>query len=364
MTPLRGTLVVDASRMLPGAVLARQLLELGARLIKIENPAGGDPLRGAPPLVDGTGAGFEEFFRGAESLCLDLRVPRDAARLRKLVRGADVFVESFRPGSMESWGIGPDRLIASNPSLVLCMLSGFGTRGRSAMRVGHDINFAAVTGLLDLLPGANLPRVQIADINAGLLACSAILASLLARAHSGRGTVIDQPLASGAMPLLAWPLADASAGGGGLTDPDSVLTGGCPAYRIYACRDSLRLAVGAVEPKFWVELMKMLDLTGLDDLGLDTGEEGEAAARQVQARFAERDRSHWLDEAARRGLPVTAVHSLDQAAGEEALAESGLLVEGRCGAFMSSVGHRPVAPAPGLGEHDSALIREFGLDAE
>jgi len=100
------------------------------------------------------GAGFEEFFRGAESLCLDLRVPRDAARLRKLVRSADVLVESFRPGSMDSWGIGPDRLIASNPSLVLCMLSGFGTRGRSATRVGHDINLVAVTGLLEMLPGS------------------------------------------------------------------------------------------------------------------------------------------------------------------------------------------------------------------
>lgn len=364
MKPLQGTLVIDASRMLPGAVLARQLLELGARLIKIEDPAGGDPLRGAPPLVDGTGAGFEEFFRGAESMCLDLRVPRDASRLRKLVRGADVLVESFRPGSMESWGIGPDRLIASNPSLVLCMLSGFGTQGRSATRVGHDINLVAVTGLLDLLSGAELPRVQVADINSGLLACSAILAALLARARSGRGTVIDQPLTSGTMPLLAWPLADAAGGGGGLTDPDSLLTGGCPAYAIYTCRDMLKLAVGAVEPKFWVELMKMLGLSGLDDCGLSTEEEGRTAARQVRNRFAERDRSDWLDEAARRGLPVTAVHPLDQAAEEEALAESGLIFKGRCGAFMPSVGHRPVAPAPGLGEHDSDLTREFGLDVD
>jgi len=364
MTPLRGTLVVDASRMLPGAVLARQLLELGARLIKIEDPAGGDPLRGAPPLVDGIGAGFEEFYRGAESLCLDLRVPRDAARLRKLVRGADVLVESFRPGSMESWGVGPDRLVASNPSLVLCMLSGFGTRGPSAARVGHDINFLAVTGLLELLPGEGLPRVQIADINAGLLACSAILAALLTRARSGRGTVIDQPLTSGTLPLLAWPLADADAGGGGLTDPGSLLTGGCPAYAIYACRDSLKLAVGALEPKFWVELMKMLDLSGLDDCGLETGDEGRAASRRVQDRFATRDRGQWLDEAARRRLPVTAVHPLKQAAGEPALVESGLVVHGRCGAFMPSVGHRPVAPVPGLGEQNTALIREFGLDVE
>jgi len=364
MTPLRGTLVVDASRMLPGAVLARQLLELGARLIKIEDPGGGDPLRGAPPLVDGIGAGFEEFYRGAESLSLDLREPRDAVRLRKLVRGADVLVESFRPGSMESWGIGPDRLVASNPSLVLCMLSGFGTRGPSAERVGHDINFLAVTGLLDLLSGENLPRVQIADVNAGLLACSAILAALLTRARSGRGTVIDQPLTSGALPLLAWPLADADAGGGGLTDPDSLLTGGCAAYGIYTCRDSLKLAVGAVEPKFWVELMRMLDLAGLDDHGLDTGDDGREAARKVQDRFATCARRHWLDEAARRRLPVTAVHPLKQAACEAALTESGLVVQGRCGAFMPSVGHRPGSPVPRPGEQNSALIKEFGLDVE
>jgi len=364
MTPLRGTLVVDASRMLPGAVLARQLLELGARLIKIEDPAGGDPLRGAPPLVDGIGVGFEEFFRGAESLCLDLRAPRDAARLRKLARSADVLVESFRPGSMDSWGIGPDRLIASNPSLVLCMLSGFGTRGSSAARVGHDINLVAISGLLEFLPGPGIPRVQIADINAGLLACSAILAALLARARSGRGAIIDQPLTSGTMPLLAWPLADAAAGGGGLTDAGSLLTGGCPAYGVYACKDSLRLAVGALEPKFWVELMKMLDLSGLDDGGLDTGEQGRETARQVRERFATRERAHWLTEAARRGLPVTAVHPLENAAREAALVESGLIVDGRCGAFMPSVGHRPVAPAPGLGRHTSGLVREFGLDGE
>ena len=108
MRPLDGTLVLDASRMLPGAVLARLLIELGARLIKIEHPAGGDPQRGAPPLVDGIGAGFRAFLAGSESLCLELRDPRDAARLRKLARQADLLVESFRPGSLERFGLGVD----------------------------------------------------------------------------------------------------------------------------------------------------------------------------------------------------------------------------------------------------------------
>jgi crotonobetainyl-CoA:carnitine CoA-transferase CaiB-like acyl-CoA transferase len=313
-------------------------------------------------MIDGTGAGFEEFYRGAESLCLDLRRADDAARLRKLVRSADVLVESFRPGSMEAWGIGPDRLLASNPSLVLCMLSGFGARGASAARVGHDINFVALSGLLRMLPGTGIPRLQFADINAGLLACSAILAALLVRTRTGRGAVIDQPLTSGTMPLVAWPLADASAGGGGLTETGSLLTGGCPAYGVYSCQDSLDLAVGALEPKFWVGLTRMLDLPDLDDVGLDTGVQGREAASRVSKRFAERPRDHWLTEAGRRGLPVTAVHTLAEAAREQALTDAGLVVDGRSGPFMPSMGHRPVAPAPGLGQHSNEIIREFGLD--
>ena len=97
--PLDGVLVVDASRMLPGAVLVRTLVDLGARVVKVEDPAGGDVLRGTPPLVDGLGAAFLAFFRGTESVALDLRTPAGAAGLRRLARNADVLVESFRPGT-------------------------------------------------------------------------------------------------------------------------------------------------------------------------------------------------------------------------------------------------------------------------
>jgi crotonobetainyl-CoA:carnitine CoA-transferase CaiB-like acyl-CoA transferase len=362
MTPLHGLLVVDASRMLPGAVLARMLLELGARLIKVEEPATGDPLRGAPPTVDGVGAGFAEFLRGAQSLRLDLREPGDAARLGKLARSADVFVESFRPGSAESWGIGPGPLMAANPSLVVCRLSGFGTRGANARRVGHDLNFVASSGLLDLLPGRGVPRAQIADVNAALLACSAILAALLVRSRTGRGTVIEQPLASGALPLVAWALADTAAGGGGLTEPGAVLGGGCPAYGIYACADGRQLAVGALEPKLWIGLVRMLGLDGLDDRGLDVGPAGREAARRLQERFATRPREHWIGEAARRELPVTPVHRVADLASDPAGSDGALVEGGRPGPFFPSLGRRPRAAAPALGQHDVELAREFSLD--
>jgi crotonobetainyl-CoA:carnitine CoA-transferase CaiB-like acyl-CoA transferase len=357
-------LVLDASRMLPGAVLARQLLELGARLIKIESSGSGDPMRAAPPLVDGMGTGFREFYRGAESICLDLRDARDAGRLRELTGAADVLVESFRPGKMERWDLAPDRLLQIRPSLVLCRLSGFGMQGSNAARVGHDINVVALTGLLRHLPGSGVPRVQIADITAGLLAATSILAALLARERTGRGSVVDQPLTSGAMPLLAWSLADAAEGGGGITDPRQLLTGGCPAYRLYGCADGLEVAVGALEPKFWSGLLAMLEIRDgeIESAGWDTGASGRRAAERIGRRFATRPRAEWLGEAEERGLPVTAVNELRAASSEPALVDAGSIVNSRCGPFLPSVGRRPEAPAPRLGEHTAAVLKEHGID--
>ncbi|HEU4565614.1 MAG TPA: CoA transferase, partial [Gemmatimonadaceae bacterium] len=133
--PLAGTVVIDATRMLPGAVLARLLADLGARIIKVEEPGVGDPMRAVPPLVGGTGAGFHAFYHGAESIALDLASSGGATALRRLARHADVLVESFRPGTMERWGVGHDRLTSTNPLLVTCSLSAFGSRDAAHARI-------------------------------------------------------------------------------------------------------------------------------------------------------------------------------------------------------------------------------------
>ncbi len=204
--------------------------------------------------------------------------------------------------------------------------------------------------------------MQIADVNAGLLACSAILAALLSRERTGRGSVIDQPLITGPLPLLAWPLADRVAGGGGVTDEQQLLTGGCAAYRLYTCADGAKLAVGALEPKFWVEFVEMLGLTGIEGAGLDTGPEGKRAAGRVEQRLATRPREHWLEQARQRGLPVTAVHDLTDAVDDPVLVATGLVPGSTCGPFLPSLGKLPERPAPRLGQHTDRLIEEFGLD--
>lgn len=369
--PLAGVVVLDATRLLPGAVLARLLLDLGARLIKIEDPVAGDPLRHAPPQIDGTGAGFACLLRGAESVCLDLRDPEGAAAVRKLARGADVLIESFRAGTMDRWGLGPERLRAVNPGLTYCSLSGFGRRGPWSERVGHDLNFVASSGLLDQLSPVEgrLPRAQLADVSAALLAGSAVLAALLRRGRTGTGTVIDQPLSTGVVPLLAWPWADAAGGGGGFNE--HVLSGDCPCYRVYPCGDGRRLAAGTLEPKFWVGLVELLDLREHAGAGLDHGAAGRAAIRDVEAKLATAPREHWLELARARGLPVTAVDGLDQARREGGyLEESGLSRRVELGGaerlmpapFIPSLGRDPERPAPRLGEHTAAVLDELGLE--
>jgi crotonobetainyl-CoA:carnitine CoA-transferase CaiB-like acyl-CoA transferase len=144
--PLDGMVVVDVSRMLPGGVLARQLLDLGARLIKIEEPGTGDPMRMVPPIVDGIGIGFQTLLRGAESVCLDLTTDEGQRRLRRLASRADILVESFRPGTMAGWGLGYEALAEVNPQLVWCSLSSFGRGEPVRHRLAHDLNLIALTG--------------------------------------------------------------------------------------------------------------------------------------------------------------------------------------------------------------------------
>jgi len=343
--PLDGFLVLDLSRMLPGAVLIRTLLDLGARVVKMEDPSGGDYMRSTPPLVDGVGAGFHAFFDGVESVTLDLRTEAGASAVRSLARHADLLVESFRPGTLEKWGLGLSGLRDRSSMLVTCSLPGFPTGGSWGQRIAHDLNLVAVTGLLSRLSPGTVPGIQVSDVGTGLRAATAVVAALLLRSRTGRGSHIEQPLVTGPLPFLTWAMADARAGGGGVLD--GVLTGQAPAYRLYTCADGNSIAVGALEPKFWVTLAEALGLPHLAGDGLDTGPRGAAAAAEVERIFLQHPAQHWVELAGRLALPVSPVLTVADAVHQEWIP-----------------GADAARRAPALGSATARVLAEFGAAGE
>jgi alpha-methylacyl-CoA racemase len=273
MQPLRGMLVVDFSRYLPGAFASRELLELGARVVCVE-PPGGDPMRSSAPAWD------TALRAGKESLELDLK--QDAAPALELLAEADVVLESFRPGVASRLGIGPEHVPEQT---VYCSITGFGLGGPNEQRAGHDLNYLGWAGALwDTAPA--WPPVQIADLGAGALgAVTKILAALLERNRSGKGGHVVVSLTHGSHRLVRHRL-------GGDTVP-RMLTGGLASYRIYETADSRHLTVGALEHVFFSRLTELLGRPDLTERQFDADQE--ALAAELAAIFAARPLADWLE---------------------------------------------------------------------
>lgn len=286
--PLHGVRVLDLSRMYPGAFCTSMLADLGADVVKLEAPKGGDGLRqmAFTPFK----AGHEALNRGKRSVSFDLRNPASADVLRRLVREADVLVESARPGQMEAQGLGYDDLAAENPGLVWCALTGFGGEGPLATAPGHDLTYLGWSGVLGLLVEAGqeppVPQTPLSLQLGALLGAVGILAALQERARTGRGMRVDAPLAGSAM----WALAENFAQAAREPLPG---WGSMAARAVYRCADGRHVTVTASEPKAWALLV---EATGLPELaGYRMGVDEDAVRATLAARLATRPAAHWLE---------------------------------------------------------------------
>jgi crotonobetainyl-CoA:carnitine CoA-transferase CaiB-like acyl-CoA transferase len=274
MPPLQNLRLLDLSRLLPGPYTTRLLADLGADVIKIETPLLGDYARDAPPEFGGD-AMFQMLNRGKQSLALNYRNKQGREIFLKLAETADIIVESFKPGSVDKWGIGYDAVRAINPHIIYCSLSGYGQTGPYANRPGHDLNYIAVGGLLDLTgtttSGPIPPGAQIADLGGATFAALHILAALLQRAQIGQGQYIDAALID---PIVHWVLPTLGSqyfGTGQAPERGRLpLAGGWPCNNVYATAGrgtsgaaGRHLALGALESPFWSEFCRV---TGCNDL--------------------------------------------------------------------------------------------------
>ena len=265
MAPLDGILVVDFTRYLPGPFASRELLELGARVVRVL-PPGGDPLQATDP------GWHEELNAGKESIAVDLKV--DAASARELLAAADVVLESFRPGVASRLGIGPEHAPAT---AVYCSITGFGVEGRHVRRAGHDLNYLGWAGVLEHTAPA-LPPVPVADFAAGAMgAVTQILAALLEREKTGRGRHVVVSMTHAAHRLASRP----------------ILTGGLACYRIYPTADGRWLTVAALEPVFWERLIAVLGRPDLADRHY--AEDQQALASELSEIFSTRPLAEWLE---------------------------------------------------------------------
>ena len=257
MNPLQSTRILDLTRLLPGAVCTMLLGDLGAEIIKVEDPQTGDYARTMPPLIDGMGAFFRSSNGGKKSIAIDLKSAAGQAVLHRLVKSADVLIEGFRPGVTARLGADYETLSAINPRLVYCSLSGWGQTGPYAPLSGHDLNYIARDGVLgaDLQPGT--PGAQVADISGAYVAVMGILAALLQRQSTGAGDYIDVALSEAAMPLAlaAWVEAQTTPADNGFIS----LRGENACYRVYRCADGEPMALGAVEAKFWANFCRAVE---------------------------------------------------------------------------------------------------------
>lgn len=369
--PLEGVRVLDFSTLLPGPLASLVLAEAGAEVIKIERPGRGDEMRTYEPKFGDDSVNFAMLNRGKRSIALDLKDPDEVARVRELVRDADIVLEQFRPGVMDRLGLGYEALSALNEKIIYCSITGFGQTGPYANVAAHDLNYVAESGMLGLSTGVDgapiLPPALIADIAGGTYpALLNILLALRQRDISGKGSKLDIAMADNLFSFLYWALGNGQAAGQWPKPGGELVTGGTPRYQIYRTRDERFIAAAPLEDKFWTNFLAAIEAP--PDLA-DDGADPQGVKAKVQAIIGTQTAGHWRARFEGKDVCCSVVATLEEAMQHPQFAARGLFSrtvnngEARIAALPVPVSPQFRVDAsdagyPALGEAN----RDFGID--
>ncbi|MCS7025614.1 MAG: CoA transferase [Bryobacteraceae bacterium] len=309
---LQGIRVLDLTRLLPGPLATQWMVQMGAEVIKIEEPGQGDPMRHMRP--EGL---FELVNRGKKSVVLNLKLASDQQRFHQLAASADLVVEGFRPGVMDRLNCGWQALHRQNPQLIYVAVTGYGSQGAFRDLAGHDVNYLAMAGVLDLIGEPEgpptIPGIQIADIAGGSMqALIGALAALLKRRQTGCGQYVEINMMRGAASFLA--VARAQLEGGAVPRRgQEVLSGRYACYHIYATADQRYIAVGALEAKFWRNLCEALGRPEYAAHQFAEDPQRSEIISVFQAIFRQRSAAEWWDMLKERDVCVTPVRTVAEA---------------------------------------------------
>ncbi len=363
--PLSGVRVVDLTRLVPGAFASLMLAELGAEVIKVETPGRGDPMRHLPPRIDGRGIYHLLLDRGKKSVALDVHEPATAPVLERLLATADVVLESFRPATARRLGLSAEQVRARRPAVIHCAVTGYGQTGPYADRAGHDLNYVAVSGLLvaDRPDATDLPKMFMADVGGGAMAAViGILAALVGRHRSGDGAALDISMHEASLYWLMLPAARELVDGGDQASGELPTFGRHACYNVYRTKDGERVALGALEPKFWAAFCQAAERPDLVARQLADPPDQADLVAEVRALFASRTRAEWLASLT-PDLCLTPVNRPAEALVDPHVRARGALVRGHgLHAIRPPFARQipPLAPAPAVGAHTAEILRALG----
>lgn len=380
---LDGIRVLELGNYMAGPYAGTLLADMGADVVKIESPAGGDYSRGLGPFAEGSpdGAGFLRLDRNKRSVALDLKSDAGARAFRTLVATADVIIENLRAGTLDGLGLGYDVFAAAHPRLIYCSITGFGRTGPYRDRAGLDLILQAESGLMSVTGEPGRPPVKVGvpvvDLASALYGAFAIVAALVARERTGRGQLIDLSLIESGVSLAIWE------SGVYLT------TGEVPgplgsAHRVSAPYQAFKtangyVAIGATSPPTWTAFCRVMGLSRLEsdprwrDATTRREHAGELASI-IEAVTATRSTDEWMGVLGDAGIPCGRINDLATVFADPHLAERGLFVDlphpllGSVRAIGSPLHLSDTPPvmrraAPLLGEHTREVLAEAGVPA-
>jgi crotonobetainyl-CoA:carnitine CoA-transferase CaiB-like acyl-CoA transferase len=385
--PLAGIKVLDLTKLAPGPFCTMILGDLGADVIKIEEPGPPTGRRAEQAGKAGTegpgapfsGSPFNALNRNKKSIGLNLKSGPGKEVFRRMVQRADVLVQEYRPGVAERLGIGYEQMSVRNDRLIYCAITGYGQDGPYRDLVGHDLNYIATAGVLSILGRAGqlptIPHNLIADYaGGGMHAAIGILAALVARTQSGRGQYVDISMMDGSMALMAQSFASFFANGRLPARGETPLDGAIPNYNLYETKDGKIITIGAIEPWFFANLCRALGREDLVEHEYNSARRAEIQ-ESFRAIFRTKTRDEWFEILSRTDVCVGKMNTLDEVEADPQVQARKMIVEldtpeGRkvkqvgISVKLSETPGSIRSLAPTLGQHTEEVIHGLGYSDE
>lgn len=361
---LEGIKILDLSRLLPFEYCTMILGDLGAEVLKIEEPKIGDYMRFSKTI-------FSLLNRNKKSMELNLKSDRGRDILCKLVKEYDVLFESFRPGVMSSFGLDYAKLKLINPKLIYCSSTGYGQDGPYKHKPGHDINYLSISGILGETgrhTGAPvIPGIPVADMTAGVYSALAILAALIARDKTGKGQYIDVSMTDC---MVSYNLINLVSCITGSKKATLDFANGSPFYNVYETKDRKYISIGNIEGKFWINFCKVIKREDLIKKQLATGDDREKLVEELRKIFLKKSRDEWLDLMEGKDICVAPVNSIEEVLKDPHLNHRNMFPEvdhdGQKIKYIalpikfSETPYEIRSKSPSLGEHTDKVLKDLG----